>query len=214
MMHNTIYSTWAIWLVQQHDTMLVYTRIITPQFYQWMCPDPIFRQGRRVHAENLVSGDEYSFYQTIFQGSGSKTNTRVSKKGLRDNKWTYCTCKLSLLIYHQNTTTVQPFQDRHHRDPCCMFATCTCIWRCPYFGELQYTVEPPLINSGVGSILWLVRRGRGRATTCELYAKIIAESELLQPALNEIHKFCFQHWSRGRRTCGTGSGAPDNVYSC
>ena len=50
-----------------------------------------------------------------------------------------------------------------------------------------------------------VRRGHGRATTCELYAKIIAESELLQPALNE---FCFQHWSRGRRTCGTGSGAP------
>ena len=26
-------------------------------------------------------------------------------------------------------------------------------------------------------------------TTCELYAKIIAESELLQPTLNEIHKF-------------------------
>ena len=48
-----------------------------------------------------------------------------------------------------------------------------------------------------------------RATTFELYAKIIAESELLQPALNEIHKFCFQHWSRGRGTCGTGSGAPD-----
>ena len=47
-----------------------------------------------------------------------------------------------------------------------------------------------------------------RATTYELYAKIIAESELLQPALNEIHKFCFQHWSRGRGTCGTGSGAP------
>ena len=44
---------------------------------------------------------------------------------------------------------------------------------------------------------------------CELYAKIIAESELLQPALNEIHKFCFQHWSRSRGTCGTGSGAPD-----
>ena len=45
-------------------------------------------------------------------------------------------------------------------------------------------------------------------TTCELYTKIIAESELLQLALNEIHKFCFQHWSRGRGTCGTGSGAP------
>ena len=46
---------------------------------------------------------------------------------------------------------------------------------------------------------------------CKLYAKIIAESELLQLALNEIHKFCFQHWSRGRRTCGTGSGAPGLV---
>ena len=61
-------------------------------------------------------------------------------------------------------------------------------------------------HSGVGSISWLVRRGHGRTTMCELYAKIIAESELLQPALNEIHKFCFQHWSRGRGTCGTGSG--------
>ena len=50
------------------------------------------------------------------------------------------------------------------------------------------------------------------ATTCELYAKIIAESELLQPALNEIHKFCFQHWSRGRGTCGTGSGTPGLWY--
>ena len=47
---------------------------------------------------------------------------------------------------------------------------------------------------------------------CELYAKIIAESELLQLALNEIHKFCFQHWSRGRGICGTGSGAP--ALSC
>ena len=63
--------------------------------------------------------------------------------------------------------------------------------------------------SGVGSISWLVRRGRGRVTMCELYAKIIAESELLQLALNEIHKFCFQHWSRGRGTCRTGSGAPE-----
>ena len=44
---------------------------------------------------------------------------------------------------------------------------------------------------------------------CELYAKIIAGSELLQPALNEIHKFCFQHWSRGRGTYGTGSSAPE-----
>ena len=26
--------------------------------YQWMCPDPIFWQGRRVHAKNLVSGDK------------------------------------------------------------------------------------------------------------------------------------------------------------
>ena len=46
-------------------------------------------------------------------------------------------------------------------------------------------------------------------TTRELYAKIIAESELLQLALNEIHTFCFQHWSRSRGTCGTGSGAPE-----
>ena len=59
-----------------------------------------------------------------------------------------------------------------------------------------------------------VRQGRGHATTCELYAKIIAESELLQPALNEIHKFCFQHWSRGRGTCGTGSGAPGHSSPC
>ena len=34
--------------------------MITPQFYQWMCPDPIFRQGRRARAKNLVSGDETS----------------------------------------------------------------------------------------------------------------------------------------------------------
>ena len=52
-----------------------------------------------------------------------------------------------------------------------------------------------VLCSGVGSISSLVRRGRGHVTTCELYAKIIAESELLQLALNEIHKFCFQHWS-------------------
>ena len=50
-------------------------------------------------------------------------------------------------------------------------------------------------------------------TTCELYTKIIAESELLQPALNEIHKFCFQHWSRGRGTCGTSSGTPVYLQS-
>ena len=46
----------------------------------------------------------------------------------------------------------------------------------------------------------------------ELYAKIIAESELLQPALNEIHMYCFQHWSRGCGTCGTGSNAPAGRY--
>ena len=49
--------------------------------------------------------------------------------------------------------------------------------------------------------------GERLSVNCTL--KIIAESELLQPALNEIHKFCFQHWSRGRGTCGTGSGAPE-----
>jgi len=45
-------------------------------------------------------------------------------------------------------------------------------------------------------------------TTCELYAKIIAASELLQPALNEIHKFCFQHWSRGRGVPAGPAPAP------
>jgi len=39
---------------------------------------------------------------------------------------------------------------------------------------------------------------------------LLSHAELLQPALNEIHKFCFQHWSRGHGTCGTGSGAPAN----
>jgi len=33
-----------------------------PQFSQWKCPDPIFRQGRRVRAKNLVSGDEQCFF--------------------------------------------------------------------------------------------------------------------------------------------------------
>ena len=50
-------------------------------------------------------------------------------------------------------------------------------------------------------------------TTCELYAKIITESELLQPALNEIHKFRFQHWSHGRGICGTSSGTPVTVLT-
>ena len=70
--------------------------------------------------------------------------------------------------------------------------------------------------TAVASEAYLVRRGRGCATTCELYcAKIIAELEHLQPALNEIHKFCFQHWSHGRGTCGTGSSAPalGNLYT-
>ena len=30
--------------------------MIMPQFYQWKCPDPIFRQGRRARVKNLVSG--------------------------------------------------------------------------------------------------------------------------------------------------------------
>ena len=72
----------------------------------------------------------------------------------------------------------------------------------------MYIVAVYSYISGVGSISWLVQRGRGRATMCELYAKIIAESELLQPALNVIHEFCFQLWSRGCGTCGTGSSAP------
>ena len=66
-------------------------------------------------------------------------------------------------------------------------------------------------TSGVGSISWLVpARPRARDYVWT-YAKIIAESELLQPALNEIHKFCFQHWSRSRGTCGSSSGAPANM---
>ena len=48
------------------------------------------------------------------------------------------------------------------------------------------------------------------ARLCVSFTLIIAESELLQPALNEIHKFCLQHWSRSRGTCGTGSGAPEH----
>ena len=80
------------------------------------------------------------------------------------------------------------------------------------FFRLSLPSTKPALISGVGSISWLVRRGCRRATTCELYTKIIAESELLQPALNEIHKFCFQHWSHGCGTCGTGSGTPVDNY--
>ena len=39
-------------------TTCQYARMITPQFYQWTSPDPIFRQVRRARAKNLVSGDE------------------------------------------------------------------------------------------------------------------------------------------------------------
>ena len=49
----------------------------------------------------------------------------------------------------------------------------------------------------------------GEAAGARLRVNFTAESELLQPALNEIHKFCFQHWYRGHGTCGTGSGAPE-----
>ena len=87
---------------------------------------------------------------------------------------------------------------------------CLCIYECMYVVCMHVFMY--VLISGVGSISCLVRRGRGRATTCELYAKIIAEPELLQPALNEIRKFCFQHWSRGCGTCGTGSGVP--AYVC
>ena len=34
-----------------------------------------------------------------------------------------------------------------------------------------------------------------------------------QPALNEIPKLCFQHWSRGCGTCGTGSWGFEGVHS-
>ena len=44
-------------------------------------------------------------------------------------------------------------------------------------------------DSGVGSISWLVRRGRGPAATCDIYAKIIAESELLQRPLMRFISF-------------------------
>ena len=53
MTHNAIYLSNLIGATTWH-----YARIITPQFYQWRCPDPIFRQGRRARAKNLVSGDE------------------------------------------------------------------------------------------------------------------------------------------------------------
>ena len=51
----------------------------------------------------------------------------------------------------------------------------------------------------------------GEAADVQLRVNFNAESELLQPALNEIHKFCFQYWYRSRGTCGTGSGAPESV---
>ena len=37
-----------------------YAHINMPQFYQWMCPEPIFQQGRRARMKNLVSGDKTS----------------------------------------------------------------------------------------------------------------------------------------------------------
>ena len=39
--------------------------------------------------------------------------------------------------------------------------------------------------------------------------KLLLSQNFCNAALNEIHKFCFQHWSRDRGTCGTGSGAPE-----
>ena len=47
MMHS---FTWAIWLMWQHADTFVWLR---PSF-QWMCPDPIFRQGHRVQAKNAT----------------------------------------------------------------------------------------------------------------------------------------------------------------
>ena len=47
MMHS---FTWAIWLMWQHADTFVW---FCPSF-QWMCPDPIFRQGHRVQAKNAT----------------------------------------------------------------------------------------------------------------------------------------------------------------
>ena len=46
-------------------TTCQYACIIMPQFYKWMCPDPIFRQGRRAHVKNLVSGDETTLWLEV-----------------------------------------------------------------------------------------------------------------------------------------------------
>ena len=37
---------------------------------------------------------------------------------------------------------------------------------------------------------------------------LLSQNFCNRPLINKVHKFCFQHWSRGRGTCGTGSGAP------
>ena len=50
---NLLYLTNLIGATTWH-----YARTITPQFYQWRCPDPIFRQGHRARVKNLVSGYE------------------------------------------------------------------------------------------------------------------------------------------------------------
>ena len=127
--------------------------------------------------------------------------------------------------------TLLPFPRDHPKLVTCSSSQCTCIsfvyqpiplarfWvfrmqkcmhvhNCTWDYYYDETAKLYATYGGIGSVSWLVRRGRGRATMCELNANIIAESELLQPALNEIHKFCFQHWSRSCGTCGTSSGAP------
>ena len=61
--------------------------MITLQFYQLKCPDPIFRQGRRVRVKNLVSGDE-----TISMHAHQEMQVKtlfVSLVILQDS-WTIC----------------------------------------------------------------------------------------------------------------------------
>ena len=76
-------------------------------------------------------------------------------------------------------------------------------WQCllGLFGRMEFartfarfdhacmTARLRWLISGVGSISWLVRWGRGRAATCDIYAKIIAESELLQRPLMRFISF-------------------------
>ena len=46
-------------------------------------------------------------------------------------------------------------------------------------------------SSGVGSISWLVRRGHGRTTTCELYAKLLLSQNFCNWPLMRFISFAF-----------------------